>query len=80
MVHRLKICSLAPVVAMACGCANEYQTAAPPRSPPPSPHVEHFVRTVYVWDCGQQVAADLHDNGLYLKGTDIPFRYGEGCY
>ena len=38
------------------------------------------VRTVYVSDCGHQVAVDQGANGnLYLKGTDIPFRYGENC-
>ncbi len=38
------------------------------------------VRTVYVSDCGRQVAVDQASNGnLYLKGTDIPFRYGESC-
>ena len=59
--------SLALVGAVACGGANR-------RVEPPS------VRTVYVWDCGQQTEVDLRDNGsLYLKGTDIPFRYGESC-
>jgi hypothetical protein len=40
-----------------------------------------LVKTVYVQDCGEQVAVDLHRNGsLYLKGTDIAFRYGENCH
>jgi len=74
----MKRCSVVLVGLVAYGCANEYRTAATPR--PDTQEAPHVARTVYVWDCGQQAAVDLHDNGsLYLKGTDIPFRYGENC-
>jgi hypothetical protein len=68
MMDRVKRCALvlgsALLVLAACGGANRH----------------HVVRTVYVKDCQQEVAADLHSNGsVYLKGTDIPFHYGENC-
>ena len=60
----LVLVSILPLGLVACAGANRH----------------HFVRTVYVSDCGHQVAADLHSNrSVYLKGTDIPFHYGENC-
>jgi hypothetical protein len=63
---------------VACAGATEYRTAPTTQATHASQATTYNARTVYVWDCGREVAVDLHgNNSLYLKGTDIPFRYGD---